>query len=177
MSRVESRPKRIIAAVLTTLALTTASAEALDVRSWDQKIVDPAKRFVVLSTFNDDAVLDKETQLVWQRSPSPTLRTYREAVDRCLIYGGGGRGGWRLPSATELRSLLQVSNLPPDHPFIVPHPPADPIFWSSTNVFDGVTLRIYGVQVGDFHPDETYEHSALLPIWCVRGPAADGASY
>ena len=172
-----NRPMRVITAVLTTLSLTTASAEALDVRSWDQKIDDPAKRFVVLPAFNNEAVLDKETQLVWQRSPLPTLRTYPEAVDRCLINGLGGRGGWRLPSATELRSLLRSGSLPSGHPFVVSHPPADPIFWSSTKVFDGVSLRIYGVQVGDFHPNETFDHSDQLPAWCVRGPAADAASY
>lgn len=168
---------RTIASALAALGLLTSTAEAIDLRSWDQKIDDGTRRFVVLSAFNDDAVLDKETQLVWQRSPSPTHRTYREAVDRCLIYSGGERGGWRLPSATELRSLLRGSDLPAGHPFIVPHPPADPIFWSSTKVFDGVTLRVYGVQFGDVHADQTYEPSSLLPSWCVRGPASDSTSY
>jgi hypothetical protein len=48
-------------------------------QSWSQKI--PAKqRFVVLKQFNCEAVLDRETQLVWERSPSTDKMDWGEAM-------------------------------------------------------------------------------------------------
>jgi hypothetical protein len=38
-------------------------------KSWSRKINDATKRFEVLDSFNAEAVLDRETQLVWQREP------------------------------------------------------------------------------------------------------------
>lgn len=85
MSKRHGRFIKIAAGALAVLGLGIGAAEAIDLRSWDQKINDPDRRFVVLPAFNNEAVLDKETQLVWQRTPATGLRTYDQAVRDCII--------------------------------------------------------------------------------------------
>ena len=77
-------------------------------------------RFVALSNFSDQscdpttrlcfplpaAVLDRETGLVWERSPDPTHRNRRLAASACHDKIIGGRKGWRLPTISELASLV-----------------------------------------------------------------------
>ena len=64
-------------------ALTASSAQAASgpgpfyaEPAWDQKLACPTKancpRFLVLTNWNSEAVLDKETGLVWERSPALT---------------------------------------------------------------------------------------------------------
>lgn len=91
--------------------------------SWDQKL--PAStRFVVLSDWNNNAVLDRETGLVWEKSPDATTHIWNQARFQCSSRTTGGRKGWRLPSVHELASLVDPSvappgpTLPPGHPFL-----------------------------------------------------------
>ena len=56
-----------VAAAYAGLALTS-TAGAVDMREWGRKYNIASERFVVLTSFNNEAVLDKETQLVWHRS-------------------------------------------------------------------------------------------------------------
>lgn len=112
-------PHRFIQITATACAVFTLSgtAQAVDLRSWDQKIDQASKRFVVLAAFNSEAVLDKETQLVWQRAISAEPTTWASSSHRCLISGAGGRWGWRLPTFSELASLTADGALPAGHPF------------------------------------------------------------
>jgi hypothetical protein len=81
--------------------LLAGTAQAIDLRSWDQRINVASNRFIVLASFKNQAVLDKETQLVWQRSPDSTLRQWEYADFECARAAIGGRYGWRLPSRSE----------------------------------------------------------------------------
>ena len=69
-------------------AQTTANGPYYATPSWDQQL--GSTRFIVLSNWVDAnfpsggaAVLDRETGLVWQRSPSTSLNTWSEAKNLC----------------------------------------------------------------------------------------------
>lgn len=147
--------------------------------SWAQKIQCDTRatcpRFIVLSNWNDEAVLDRETGLVWQRSPSVEPETWRSARLRCLNLAVADRKSWRLPTYNELASLVDaaVPGLPPGHPFNNVQPA---IYFSSTasREFDfSPALTVLGVSFGDAsHGIVSIQDEAafLLHYWCVRGP-------
>ena len=60
---------------------TTAPGPYYATPSWDQKLT--INRFVVLSNWNNEAVLDRETGIVWEQSPDGTQRTWHDARKRC----------------------------------------------------------------------------------------------
>src|SRR5215510_8701144 len=89
-------------------AQTTAPGPYYATPSWDQTL--PAStRFVVLSNMANAAVLDRETGLVWHRSPIPGTRPFFDASGQCLVSKTGNRAGWRLPTVNELQSLFDPS--------------------------------------------------------------------
>jgi hypothetical protein len=90
--------------------------------AWSQTL--PAgQRFVLV--MGGAAVLDKETGLVWEKSPSSRDSTWLDAQLHCNVNSAGGRFGWRLPVIQELASLIDPSvpepgpTLPPGHPFTI----------------------------------------------------------
>ena len=105
--------------VLLMMALAASPAKAQTVApgpyyanpSWDQQL-PAATRFIVLSNWSSAAVLDRETGLVWEKSPlSPSggetgRRTWLSAQNRCNTLNLGNRKGWRLPTLQELASLI-----------------------------------------------------------------------
>jgi hypothetical protein len=140
--------------------------------SWDQKLL-AAQRFVVLSNWGNEAVLDRETGLVWQRSPSGTSN-WVGALRGCHDGAIGGRLGWRLPNIEELMSLADPSQtnpaLPAGHPFrgIVFGGVGSNYWTSATDELDptfayGVNFTAAGASaVGP-------KNAADFFVWCVRG--------
>jgi hypothetical protein len=82
---------------------------------------------------NNEAVLDRETELVWERSPDTTTRIWTDACTHCYQREVANRKGWRLPTIEELASLVDNDNssqaLPTGHPFINVQ---SYYYWSST---------------------------------------------
>src|SRR2546429_8949126 len=66
-------------------------------QNWD-KVLPAAERFVVLEAFNNKAVRDNETGLVWEQSPAISANSWSGAATTCAQQAVGGRRGWRLPS-------------------------------------------------------------------------------
>lgn len=158
-------------------AQTTASGPYYATPSWDQTL--PAStRFVVLSNFNSQAVLDRETGLVWQRAPSFSVVSWSMLSGMCMNATTGGRYGWRLASVQELSSLLDpaattVPPLPAGHPFLNVF--AFEIFWTATNSAD---TPGYAAILGWFQDpgapvvvSMAFESKGInnLRGWCVRG--------
>jgi hypothetical protein len=84
---------------------TTANGPYYATPSWDQKLT--TNRFVILANWNSEAVLDRETGLVWEKKPKDFLADLSFSALSCHLTSTGGRRGWRLPRAEELSSLLQ----------------------------------------------------------------------
>lgn len=150
------------AAVFACAGIAAASAAgAATTRHWGRQY-PPTERFEVLAQFGGIAVLDRETQLVWERAPSPALLTWGSAFAACLPKTTGGRKGWRLPTADELTSLQDASVLPPGHPFEGVKQEA---FWTATSHPEiPSAYLVFGSGGFGFHPK-----SASHRAWCVRG--------
>jgi len=142
--------------------------------SWDQKLqcdtLATCPRFIVLSNWNNEAVLDRETGLVWEKNPSTGTRTWYDARDRCQTLSVGGRMGWRLPMLEEMMSLVDPNNpggnpdLPPGHPFI---DVKSSRYWSATSFANDLN----DAWVADFIIGNVFNFGKTTAIysWCVRG--------
>ena len=156
-------------------AQTTANGPYYATPSWDQKLQCDTQttcpRLIVLSNWNSAAVLDRETGLVWEKSPSTGLFEWFNAQIKCNQLNVGNRRGWRLPTVQELASLVDGDSANTSSPRL---PPGDPFtnvlrsgYWSATtnastpseawgvNFLDGAT---------DFIPKILH-----VFVWCVRG--------
>ena len=174
----------------TLLALATGSVAAQSNGpyyanpSWDQKLQCDTQatcpRFVVLTNWNSEAVLDRETGLVWERSPTTFPSPWEDQVSPSFVLGAqtrcnallaaGNRMGWRLPTLQELASLVDQSvaapgpTLPPGHPF---QNVQQSLYWSATTYGADASIALGVVfNAGKVGGDaKTNSHF----LWCVRG--------
>jgi hypothetical protein len=151
---------------LLALVLLAAAPALAKPPIWD-RVIDSPKRFKVLKEFQSLAVLDQETGLVWMATAQLDELSLAEAVGECVDLVLGGRGGWRLPTVHEMRSLVppDAQALPAGHPFTAP----DGFYWTSTPA----TVENFW-WVGDLgNPKSTTaaldSTSDYAGFWCVRG--------
>ncbi|MFN0316803.1 MAG: DUF1566 domain-containing protein [Burkholderiales bacterium] len=136
--------------------------------AWDQTL-PAATRFIVLTNMASQAVLDRETGLVWEQSPGTTGRTWQDAQEHCMDKTVGDRDGWRLPTVQEQKSLVDRNqrnpSLPAAHPFIGVQPSS---YWSATsyalNSNSAWTVSFFAG--GAFIVPKSLNS---VPVWCVRG--------
>ena len=134
----------------------------------------------MLSNWNNEAVLDRETGLVWERSPVSVLRTgWFDAISGCDGLIVANRLGWRLPSAQELTSLIDPTQsspaLPAGSPFqgVVGIGSLGSLYWSAASTETDASFA----KAVDFSNGSITSITKIptLPIlqgarfWCVRG--------
>jgi Protein of unknown function (DUF1566) len=152
----------------TALAQTTAPGPYYATPSWDQQL--PAStRFIVLSNWNNEVVLDRETGLVWERQPLDLRLVWVQALFECRARKTGNRLGWRLPSVEELSSLLDASttSLPAGHPF----QGIGGGYWTATTWEAGSFSAYFFNITPGFSGNMSTSNKELsnLLVWCVRG--------
>jgi len=152
------------------LLLVTPAYSGHNKTPWDHTESNSSKRFKVLDDYDNAAVLDKETGLVWEQSPDTNTRTWFNALSHCYTRLVGGRKGWRLPTIEELASLVdptQVSPaLPAGHPFTNV---VEVSFWSATTLADNPSRAWLQILVFGFLTDDFKTISDSYRVWCVRG--------
>ena len=133
--------------------------------TWSQKL-PAAQRFVLV--LDDAAVLDKETGLVWEKSPDTTKRDWNTAINYCYNKTVGDRKGWRLPTVEELASLIDATQsnpaLPTGNAFLNVQ---SKYYWSSTTNtndpgFAGLVSLLNGSVSSDLKTITYY-------VWPIRG--------
>ena len=146
------------------------------IKNW-QEAHPSAERFLILSEFRDEAVLDKDTSLIWEIAPQTTNVTWNEARVTCAKRVTGGQRGWRLPAPAEMRSLVgpavdsPIPNIPPGHPFLNIQPTS---YWT---VVSEANQPSYAKYVDAFLGNVlSFLQIYTYPVWCVRGPLASPAS-
>jgi hypothetical protein len=130
----------------------------------------------VLTYVNDNvtvypAVLDVETGLVWERTPSSLTGQWLGLMDQCWQSATGQRRGWRMPRIEEFDSLLDPQNgyLPPvGSPFT--GVAANDVFWSSSE--SRVDFLGEFVTIGSSTHGRGLR-STILRTWCVRGGSGE----
>ena len=153
--------------------------------TWSQKLPASERFELVLPIVEElggfqvifyKAVLDKETGLVWEKSPDTTKRDWYEACVHCYQREVGGRKGWRLPTVEELASLIDTTNtnpaLPTGHPFSNVQ---SSYYWSSstTHRYADVAWFVF-FHNGFVNYREKFNDSY---VWCVRGGHGHDAHY
>jgi hypothetical protein len=148
---------------------TTQNGPYYATPSWDQQI-PTAQRFVVLANWNSEAVLDRETGLVWQRTPATDETVWASALRDCHLAATGNRLGWRLPSVEEMLSLLDpaTNDLPAGHPFSVA--PTVSVLWTASTD-ETFTTDAYIVVLAEFNSSGS-KTNVTFNRWCVRGGSA-----
>ncbi len=164
--------RRLVSAALLGASLTAwpGTAPAATTTSWS-KIINTPKRFTVLKAFGNAAVLDNETGLVWERSPSTDTFGATDAHRHCNTLTVGNRFGWRLPAVQELSSLLDPNGpagqpkLPAGHPFTNVQ---TSYYWTATNHIDDPRTEAWFVVVGNPLVG-IFNSTGQSFVWCVRG--------
>ena len=165
--------KQLYASLIAVFFLLPLSAAAGGV-PWGEPN-NTSGRFIVLSSYNNQAVFDSETGLVWEQSPSTsffpwTSTTTPTAAAHCNQLNVGNRKGWRLPTIQELASLIDPTvpypgpTLPAGHPFSNVR---SDVYWSATTFAPDASFA-WGVVFSNGVVDHGVKTFTGF-VWCVRG--------
>lgn len=176
MATTVRRAVGLCARVVTLVAVAVLGPVSVQADTWDEPINIPGQRFAMLGSYQNQGVLDKETGLVWERSPSTSTYIWNDAHVACNFKTVGRRMGWRLPTIQELASLIDTTvpspgpTLPAGHPFSNVQSESSPgthvpLYWSATSHINS-TAWIASFRIGMV---EVVGKGASSYAWCVRG--------
>jgi len=165
-------------------------AKGVDLRgvtqNWDKKLDSTngdangcnSDRFTCL--WNNTAVRDNETGIVWERSPNTNTRDWYSAIRHCANREVGGRKGFHLPMREELATLVDTSGTGVDgsgnplkltdgHPF---QNVQSAFYWTATTSapipFGAWNVRFGTGDVDTDNKGATNGVNTFL-AWCARG--------
>jgi hypothetical protein len=144
-------------------------------RASDGSDVCDSSRFTCV--MEAEAVLDNETGLVWQRTPSQNINVWINAVDLCRSTEIAQRRGWRLPTLNEMQTLMDDAGdtgLPVGHPFVHNMTTVgNSVFWTSTKwtTEDPVSAWVANPSYSLSQSTDTFRS------WCVRGAGGSDEEY
>jgi hypothetical protein len=140
---------------------------ATSAQNWDENLPS-SSRFTVLASFNNQAVRDNNTGLVWEQAPVSTLMLWRDATSYCVNKNAGGARGWRLPSVVELASLISPTLSSPYVPSNIFTGIQASLYWSATQT----ALPASGAWRVDFGSGnvDIMDITQVHLVWCTRGP-------
>jgi len=134
----------------------------------------PLPRFAVLADYNNAAVRDNSTGLVWEQNPSTPATDWSNARSQCINKTVGGMRGWRLPSIVELTSLIDPSLPAPYVPVPMFTGVQQNSYWSATSNETNTSNNKWSVNlaVGDGLAGNSSKGS-VGNVWCVHGVMQD----
>ncbi len=164
-------PKLIASLVLVAALASSAAVSKAAPPAWDKKIEGPG-RFKVLKAFDDKAVLDKETGLVWEKQAT-LIGDWRATLRACALRNTGGRMGWRVPTVEELLTLVDPSRSSPSLPEGAPFENLQGTFFWTANEEEGDPSLVVTVFL-DVFTISGADKSAWRKVLCVRGGRGSG---
>jgi hypothetical protein len=122
----------------------------------------PAGRFMVSA----GTVIDTQTGLTWAQAVPATRYTFAAAGTYCTNNTAGlPNFGWRLPSLTEIQTLVDDSRSGPAiDPTAFPNTPITDFYWTSSP-YAPTTGSVW---ISDFSAGLTYSESNLQEDYFVR---------
>ena len=123
----------------------------------------------------DGTVIDNNTRLRWVKQPYPHASyEYLDASKYCAAYAQADpEESWRVPTITELRSLIDTQErdpaLPPGHPF---NAGQDEIYWTCTTAPSHWTFPTaifkWVVRFSDGAERTRMTYNDYELVWCVQ---------
>lgn len=114
---------------------------------------------------NGETVLDRRTNLIWQRYADDTRRTYFDARTYCDSLTIGGRDDWRLPGRIELVTILDATQTPSLDYDVFPDTPEN-YFWTQSRSQHSEG-RVYSIYFGQGETVLSDEGMASAYTRCV----------
>jgi hypothetical protein len=129
----------------------------------------PVGRFTITNGgLPTGTVYDTKTMLTWQQAVPTSTYTWPNAGTYCTMNSGGLPGtGWRLPSLTELQTIVDDSRVNPAiDPAAFPGTPVDK-FWTSS-AYEPNAANAWFVDFVDGSTNNGSASSAPYYVRCVR---------